>query len=112
MVDRVTLAAYEARHPDVSRVGPGVSEPVEVHRVGLRPPERLSHPDNAWQIVIVAGVITTDGQVSDPAILTCPNPDMDHLVIEAFRKWRYRPARKGGKPVPVQIIVTFTSHPR
>ncbi len=108
MVDDVTVAAYSARHPGVGRIGPGISEPVAVYTEKSPIPTHIAHPDTAWHPVIVAAVITESGTILDPAVLTCPNPDMDALVLAAIRKWRYRPALKNGKPVAVHLTITTT----
>ncbi len=60
--------------------------------------------------VRLAGLIQTDGTVSQLEVLHSPNPALTDAAEEAVRQWRYQPYLLDGKPVTVstQIRVTFT----
>ena len=48
---------------------------------------------------IVDVVISEDGSVEDAVIRRSVNEVYDQLLLEAARRWRYRPALKAGVPV-------------
>lgn len=49
--------------------------------------------------VTVLMVVNTDGSVENVHLLKTAHPEFDQLVLEAVVQWKFRPARKGGKPV-------------
>jgi TonB family protein len=61
-------------------------------------------------IVIVEGILGTDGMVSDIYVLQSPSKTLSHLASEAVRQWRYTPAYCNdlGKPIRVYLTVTST----
>ncbi|MES2692721.1 MAG: TonB family protein [Verrucomicrobiota bacterium] len=67
-------------------------------------------PDNEPQVVRMklsldaAGAITA----SEPAQKATPN--LLKAVTEALKEWRFAPARKGGQPVPAEIVVPVLCH--
>jgi TonB family protein len=61
-------------------------------------------------IVVLQGVITLDGRVTNISVLKSPGLGLDEKAVEAVRQWRCKPAMgPNGKPVPtlVPIEVTF-----
>jgi hypothetical protein len=53
--------------------------------------------------------IEPDGKPSKLKVLGDPGPNLAERAIEAVNKWRYRPATRGGEPVPIaaQVEVHF-----
>jgi periplasmic protein TonB len=74
-----------------------------------------AYPDSAKKAqledqVIVRYVIGKDGRVSDVQIIShANNPVFDESVLDAIRKWRFRPMVKEGKPVEVahELAINF-----
>jgi TonB family protein len=54
--------------------------------------------------VTVSWIVTPDGLVDDPKITESASAQIDAVVIETVRKWRYEPGQKDGKPVPVRVL--------
>jgi TonB family protein len=54
--------------------------------------------------------IGEDGRVGDVYVLQSLGMGLDEKAIDALRKWKFEPARKDGKPVPVdaKININFT----
>ena len=61
--------------------------------------------------VVVRIVIGTDGVPFNPVIVKGLTPEKDQSSIEAIRKWRFRPAMKDGKAVPIVPTITINSGP-
>ncbi len=58
--------------------------------------------------VLLVGTITTDGVLADYRVIHSI-PALDDQAIEAIQQWRFKPAIKDGKPVPMiaTLEVTF-----
>lgn len=54
-----------------------------------------------WVMVIVG----EDGTVRYAEILKSPHPVFDEPVLEAIKKWVFKPGRQLGKPVPVRVKI-------
>jgi hypothetical protein len=81
---------------------------------GLLPPDpveefdfrRMSIPsDKVGKVIVLKGTIREDGFVDDLKIFQGVLKEMDEVSLAAFSKWKFVPARRGGKPVAVQILV-------
>lgn len=70
---------------------------------------RLARVEGTVWLLIV---IERDGRVGEVEVTRSPDPryGFDLAAIEAVKRWRYRPAVIGGRPVAVQasVIVEFT----
>ena len=111
-----------------SRNGPGGDGPgsdaFPESTAGLEPPVVIPstrvHPDypeiarkaKVGGSVLLLIVIDQDGRVGSIEVLDSPDSrfGFDLAAIEAVKRWRYRPARLGGRPVSVQasVRVEFT----
>ncbi len=54
-----------------------------------------------WVLVIVG----EDGMVKYAEILKSPHPVFDEPVLEAVKKWVFKPGKQLGKPVPVRVKI-------
>jgi hypothetical protein len=91
---------------------------------GLLPPDpveefdfrRMPVPDDhASKMIVLKGTIREDGFVDNLNVYQGVLKEMDEIALAAFSKWKFTPARRGGKTVAVQILVgiqlsTPTSH--
>ena len=59
--------------------------------------------------VLVIATIDVTGKPVDPKVWQGPGADLNILAMQAVARWRFRPATKDGKPVPVtaQLEVKF-----
>ncbi len=53
--------------------------------------------------VLIAGVIDAKGQVGDLHVVATSNNGFTQPAIDAVRQWRFRPATKNGKAIPIFI---------
>ena len=47
--------------------------------------------------------IDEKGNVTDPKVVKASNPDFAAPALEALKKWKFKPAKKGGVPVPIKV---------
>jgi TonB-like protein len=67
---------------------------------------RLPVPlEKKLKMIVLKGVITEDGTVSNLQIFQSIVPQMDEAARAAFGRWKFKPALRGGKPVAVEILV-------
>jgi len=105
-----TRAAPEARTDlrDMAaaplRVGGAVAAPVLERRIEPDIPKSARRLLAASPVVVEA-VISAEGDVVSTKIVRS-NPAADRAVLDALRKWKYRPALLDGKPVAVYLTVT------
>ncbi len=88
----------------VFRVGGGVSAPVPVYK-----PEPEYSPEarqaKLQGTVILSLVVGTDGKAHAIQVARSLGLGLDERAIEAVRQWRFDPAKKDGRPVPVAVDV-------
>lgn len=87
---------------------------------GIVPPEivekaRPAYPETAREEavegrVILQIVVLEDGSVDAEQVQVLERPEPDPhgfapAAVEAVKKWKYKPATKDGKPVPVYVTV-------
>ncbi len=90
----------------------------EVHKLGdcgVTAPKPLYHPDPEYNdrarrkkisgMVILSIVVTPEGIVRDAKVTTSLDKDLDQQALKAVSTWKFQPATKDGKPVPVRIAV-------
>jgi Gram-negative bacterial TonB protein C-terminal len=62
-------------------------------------------PDKVRKMIVLKGVIRTDGTVGDLTIYQGVLPTMDEAAKLAFSKWNFNPALREGKPVEIEVLV-------
>ncbi len=80
---------------------------------GIKPPKTVYAPDPEYTdkarrkkingTVIVSLIVTPEGTVRDPKIMTSLDNDLDRQALATLSKWKFEPATKDGKPVSVRI---------
>ena len=107
-IETYTLKRFGLTIPDA----PAVAEEDDIYHVGgdVTSPELVSKVEpqvpGLSGVVVASIVIDTDGSVLDATILKGLGPDPDEKVIEAVRKWKFRPGMKSGEPVKTRASVT------
>ncbi len=88
-----------------------------VYRVGngVMPPRQLYAPDPQYTeaareakiagTVLLFVVIGADGLVHDVKVQRSLEPSLDQKAVDAVRTWRFEPATRDGRPVPVQVTI-------
>ena len=62
-------------------------------------------PAKAHKLIVLKGTLGTDGTVGGLEIFQGILPQMDEAAKIAFSRWKFKPAMRDGKPVPVEILV-------
>jgi TonB family protein len=106
------VAEGQSPDPDIPlRIGNGVSAPKIVYKV--EPIYTTEALDARLQgTVVLSVVVGRNGVPSDIRVLR-PLPALEDEAIDAVRRWRFKPAEKDGKAVPVfaQIEINFRLAP-
>ena len=105
-------------HRSVAQDLPDQDQICEVRKVGdcgVTAPKPLYHPNPEYTDkarkkkisgrVLLSIVVTRDGTVRDPKVTTSLDKDLDRQALKAVSTWKFQPATKDGKPVPVRIAV-------
>ena len=79
---------------------PGVTPPVALETVSPAYPD-LARRAHIEGVVVLDAVIGADGAVRDVRVAQGVSPLLDPAAVEAVRRWRYRPAFVGARPVAV-----------
>ena len=103
--------------PGTEGVTPPRSTSTFVHMdSGLVPPDldvetrydfrRLPVPqEKAHKLIVLKGILGADGTVGGLEVFQGILPQMDQAAKIAFSQWKFKPAMREGKPVPVEILV-------
>ncbi len=62
-------------------------------------------PGRTGDMIVLRGWIRADGSLDKIAILKGFNGATDRAALVTFRKWKFTPAMRAGKPVEVEILV-------
>jgi protein TonB len=93
----------------ISATARGVTPPVAIETIAPPYPElaRRAHMEG---VVVLEAIIGVDGSVRDVRVLRGASPLLDPAALEAVRRWRYRAASVGTRPVAVylQVVITFS----
>jgi protein TonB len=108
----VTIPTPTPRPPTPAPPPPHVpvytdAEPVDEPKPTL--PDTL-RADSLDSTAVAEFTVDADGSPTDVRIITSAgNPDLDQLVLQAARKWRFKPATRDGQPIPsvIRLHVEF-----
>ncbi len=88
-----------------------------VYRVGgsVSPPACVSCPEPEYSraaraakvnaVLVLWAIVSDQGRVQDMRIQKPAGLGLDEAAIEAITRWRFRPAERSGKPVPVAMAI-------
>lgn len=62
-------------------------------------------PDKAGKQIILKGILRADGLIDALEVYESVVPEMDDNARLAFSQWKFKPALREGKPIPVQVLV-------
>jgi hypothetical protein len=88
---------------DLSRMQQGVVLPFPTVKEKPVWPAELAGKYSG-KMIIVFGVINTEGKMEQISIKDSPNPLLNEPVIKALGKWTFRPAQAGGQPVRAKAL--------
>lgn len=87
---------------------------------GITPPDaetrfdfkRLPLPeDKVHKLIVLKGRLLEDGTIEGLQVHSGLLPLMDEAARLAFSQWKFKPATRGGKAIPVDILVGIPSDP-
>ena len=86
----------------------------------IQPPHSIDHPEPEYSEsakkrkiqgkVVLFAVIGTDGKTHDLEVAKSLETSLDEESLKAVRKWNYKPAQCGDKPVPYETQVVMEFH--
>jgi Gram-negative bacterial TonB protein C-terminal len=85
-------------HLDKGLIPPDVESRFDFRRLAV-PPEK------AHKLIVLKGTLRDDGAPENLEIYQSVLPEMDEAARAAFGQWRFKPAMRDGKPVPVEILI-------
>lgn len=107
-----SAAVVPTRLPAVySAADSTVIAPVELERTLPRytPPRSLAHQSYRGTLSVV---VDERGTVESVSLAKPTSPQYDDLLLNAAKKWRFRPATKDGRPVKYRKVVDIVLLPR
>jgi periplasmic protein TonB len=84
------------------RADDAVEPPVPVRTVPPRYPDAMKR-DGIAGVVTVSCTIDEKGNVTEPKVVKASNEAFADPAIEALSKWKFKPAKKGGNPIPIKV---------
>jgi TonB family protein len=82
---------------------------------GMKPPKATKSPDPDYPqipsdaepigVVVMLVGINTKGRVELVHVLRASNDSFQNSAVSTVKTWKFSPAKKDGKPVPVQVTV-------
>ena len=103
----VVAAFFAAAHArEIYQAGNDVVAPVAIRQVS---PEYTAEARAARieGVADVEVVVQTDGSVGDATIVKSLDSvhGLDRQAVKAAREWRFKPATRNGKPLPVSVTL-------
>lgn len=103
---RILFAAGLVAAAVVVRAEPPAREfdeaPVPVKTVPPEYPDKLKR-DGVSGVVSLMVTVTEDGKVTEASVAKSTHRDFEEPAIAAVKQWRFKPAKKDGKPVALTI---------
>ena len=109
---RLSLQAklFQAGLDGVGQPGPEYTPQPNTKIEDASPESQNSQPPAGTRLkqqgtVLLWAVVTTDGSLKQIKVLRSLSVDADQKAIQTASRWRFKPARKDGLPVPVAIEI-------
>jgi TonB family protein len=87
---------------------------------GIRAPRAINAPDPEYSEearkmwangqVILSTVVGPDGLPHDIKVIVSLGSGLDEEAMKAVKTWKFEPATKDGKPVPIQVMIEVNFH--
>jgi len=109
-------ASISSTAPDISedqafagyqRVAAGITPPKATHSPDPEFPKLPPDTEPRGVVVMLIGV-DTHGRVQPVRVLRSSAQAFEKSAVATVKTWRFKPAKKDGKPVPVQITIEMT----
>ena len=95
----------QAPQPDniMAEMKQSMTAPWPTERFDFQRPPLSKHEEN--KTIILHGMIREDGTVDALRVLQGVQPEANQIALDAFERWKFRPAQLSGEPIPVEILV-------
>jgi len=102
-----TLSDPEAQAGVIYNVGGDRRPPKPVYKP--EPPyTKEARKDKIQGSVELSLVVDAEGNVTEARVVKALDPGLDQNALRTVRTWRFEPATRNGKPVPVRVTVQVT----
>jgi protein TonB len=91
------------------RVGGDVLPPQVLVRV--QPDYSKLHDFQFYGTPIFEAVVSAEGDVTKVRVVRSGSPEVDTVIVDALKQWKFQPATRNGTPVPVYFTMTVNLHP-
>lgn len=100
---KATAATAVQTNDGVVRLEQGLVPPIADKQFDFR---RSAVPEkDADKLIVLRGLINTDGSVSDVQVFQGLQPEMDAQAVLAFSSWKFKPAVRANIPISVDVLV-------
>jgi len=105
-----TVSTSSAGLPDdetfaqFQRVTAGIKPPKAVHAPDPKFPDLPPGAEPHGLVVMLIGV-NAKGHVQAVRVLRSDEKIFEQSALDTVKKWKFKPAEKSGKPIPVQVTV-------
>lgn len=82
----------------------GIEAPVPVRMVPPKYPTDMRREGTSG-IVTIKCTIDEKGNVTEPIVEKATNEAFVQPALEALRKWKFKPAKKGGQPIALRVSI-------
>lgn len=115
-------AVEASRSTGDSVAAPPAAEPVTSNSLesNVQPPVPVFRPDPDWSQFptghipgpggVYSARVDVSGNVIGVTVDRPGHPKVDELVLEALRKWRFKPAMSHGRPIEATYRLTINIH--
>jgi len=98
---------FHKSHPEASVLHDDIEPPVLLFKKELQFPESLKKKKIELSTIAVETVVSDTGSIKDACIVISKIPELDLLVIDTVKQWKYKPALKDGQSIPVFVTITI-----
>src|SRR5216117_729543 len=102
-----TLQYAPLREPNDAAPIEGVTPPFPSHKEMPKLSDELLQRYDGRQVVVYA-VINTEGRFEQLTVKESPTVELNAPILHALRRWTFRPAQFGGKPVALKTLLGIT----
>ncbi len=86
------------------RAETGIEAPVPVRMVPPKFPPEMRR-EGTGGVVTIKCIIDEKGNVTEPVVEKATNDAFAQPALDALRKWKFKPAKKDGTPVPLKVSI-------
>jgi TonB family protein len=93
----------------IYKIGPGIVAPKVLEKEDPVYPDKEKSAKVEGKVVLNL-VVGTDQRAHDIKVTKSVTPALDASAVSAVSNWRFQPATKNGKPVPVRSVIEVNFH--